>query len=87
MEEARGTASRGGSWRRALVVLSDLCALLLALLLCPSCCSVSEFHSEVSRTLSALGIDHAVEHLTDDQLFSSESVDVSFPHWVEGPGP
>ena len=32
--------------------------------------TISEFHSEVSRTLRAMGIDHHVEHLTEDGLFS-----------------
>jgi hypothetical protein len=32
---------------------------------------ISKFHSEVSRTLNAMGIRHVVEHLTDDGLFSS----------------
>ncbi|GAB4822437.1 hypothetical protein N2152v2_009483 [Parachlorella kessleri] len=33
---------------------------------------ISEFHSEVSRMLSTLGVDHTIEHLTDDQLFSGK---------------
>lgn len=35
-------------------------------------CSISEFHSEVSRMLSAMGVEHTIEHLTDDHLFSGK---------------
>lgn len=33
---------------------------------------MSEFHSEVSRTLQAMGVAHALEHLTEDGFFSSK---------------
>jgi hypothetical protein len=32
--------------------------------------TISNFHSEVSRTLHVMGIDHRLEHLTEDGLFS-----------------
>ena len=32
---------------------------------------ISLFHKEVSRTLNAMGIQHMLEHLTEDGLFSS----------------
>ncbi|RMZ54094.1 hypothetical protein APUTEX25_002671 [Auxenochlorella protothecoides] len=32
--------------------------------------TISEFHSEVSRMLSSMGINHEFEHLTEDRLFS-----------------
>lgn len=32
---------------------------------------ISEFHSEVSRALNSMDVNHAVEHLTEDKLFSS----------------
>ncbi|KAL4443822.1 hypothetical protein ABPG75_011559 [Micractinium tetrahymenae] len=35
---------------------------------------ISEFHAEVSRMLSLLGVEHTIEHLTADHLFS---VDIS----------
>ncbi|PSC74935.1 RAP domain [Micractinium conductrix] len=38
--------------------------------------TVSEYHAEVSRMLSAMGEAHTIEHLTDDQLFS---VDIALP--------
>lgn len=38
--------------------------------------TISEFHSEVSRTLNAMGIPHTLEHLTDDGLFS---MDIALP--------
>lgn len=41
--------------------------------------TISEFHSEVSRTLRAMGIDHHVEHLTEDGLFSGKKrIECSF---------
>ena len=39
-------------------------------------CRISRFHSEVSRTLNAMNIPHAVEHLTEDEFFS---IDIALP--------
>lgn len=50
--------------------------------------TISTFHSEVSHILSSMGVDHAIEHLTEDGLFSSDialpkehiAVEVDGPH-------